>query len=132
MRQDVKADATCPHCPTLFENLPVEQDEDGGYVEIPTEACADEECTTRLCPRCPQFACACGLTFCMEHLGREVDPECTCVQTDVDQFDAKYCDAHGTSNPRPLLLCRACAAPEEAAAGIEPMTKYGQITEDAA
>lgn len=131
MRQRMKADATCPHCNTLLEDLPVESDEDGGYVEIDTEPCHDDECSARLCACCPQFTCACcGLTFCMQHIGREEDLECACVQTDVDQFDARSCAAHGTRNPRPVLLCRVCAAPEETA-GMEPVTQYGQITEAA-
>jgi len=129
MRHPLKASATCPQCLTLFENLPIESDEDGEYVEIDTEPCHDDKCTTRLCACCPQFTCACcGLTFCMQHIGREEDPECTCVQTDVDQFDARYGDAHGTNPPRPVLLCRVCAAPEEIA-GMEPVTQYRQITE---
>ena len=127
-----RADATCPICNPLFEGLPVAADEDGFYVEIETVPCADDECTTRLCPCCPQFVCnCCGLSFCMHHVGLEIEPECTCIMTG-DQADARGCDAHGTSNPRPLLLCRVCAAPEEAAAGEEPVTEYGQITEDAA
>lgn len=126
------ADATCSECRTLFENLPVESDEDSACVEIPTEPCHDDECATRLCPNCPQFTCVCcGLTFCMDHLGREENPECTCIQTDVDQFDATYCDAHGRFNAQPLLLCRVCAAPEEVVSGVEPVTEFAQITEAA-
>jgi hypothetical protein len=74
-------DATCTKCNTLFEGLPLSTDEYGAYVEIETIPCADEECTTRLCACCPQFVCfACGLTCCMEHVGREIEPECNCIQ----------------------------------------------------
>jgi hypothetical protein len=68
----------------------------------------------------------------MHHVGQEIEPECTCIQTDVDQFDSRYCDAHGTRNPRSRLLCRVCVAPEEVVACLEPVTEYGEITEDAA
>jgi hypothetical protein len=127
----VRADSTCTACRTLFENLPVESDDAGAYVEIPTEPCHDDECTTHLCSCCPQFMCACcGLKFCMEHLGREEDPECMCILAG-DQADARCCDAHGTRNPRPVLLCRVCAAPEEVEARIEPVTECGPITDAA-
>jgi hypothetical protein len=126
-----RADTTCPACNTLFEGLLVAADEDGFYVEIETVPCTDDECATSLCSCCPQFTCACcGLKFCMEHLGREEDPECTCILTG-DQADARCCDAHGTRNPRPVLLCRACAAPEEVEARIEPVTECGPITDAA-
>jgi hypothetical protein len=67
----------------------------------------------------------------MQHIGREEDPECTCVQTDVDQVDARSCDAHGTRNPHSVLLCRVCAAPEDVEARVEAVTEYGQITDAA-
>ena len=104
------------------DSLNLEVYEDRG--ELP---CGDCRGT---CACCPQFTCACcGLTFCLQHIGREEDPDCTCAQTDVDEFDARSCDAH-RKNPRPVLLCRVCAAPEETA-GMEPVTQYGQITEAA-
>lgn len=30
----------------------------------------------------------------------EYDPECECVQIDVDYFDARYCPAHGRAPSR--------------------------------
>ncbi len=74
------ADETCPHCRTTHR-LPVEQDEDGPYVEIDTEVCNDDHCTRQLCSSCPQFRCdICTLLFCAEHgvrVGHEtLCPEC--------------------------------------------------------
>ncbi len=127
-----RADATCTNCLTLFEALPVQGDEDGRYVELDTQPCHDDECAKRLCSSCPQFQCfGCGLTFCMEHLGKEEEAECTCTQTDVDQFDARGCEAHGTQW-KTWLFCRTCAAPEVVEERIQPVTEYRQITEEAA
>ena len=42
---------SCPTCDTLFERLPVEYDEDGGYVFLEVHPCA-----------------GCGQTFCIDHL----------------------------------------------------------------
>ena len=50
----------------------------------------------------------------------EKEPECTCVQTDVDQFDARYCGLHGTRYPKILYWCRVCAAPEVVETQIVP------------
>jgi hypothetical protein len=98
---------TCRNCETRFT---LDRDEDG-YTELPTHRCADPNCSVRLCPCCPQFQCAgCGEAFCLEHaIEEEQDFDCSCVQTDVDQFDARWCLAHNTSiRPRPLKFCVAC------------------------
>jgi hypothetical protein len=64
-------------------------------------------------PEPEQFACdGCGLDYPMTALGAEVEPECTCVQTDVDYFESRYCEAHGSRHRTSILLCKACAAPE--------------------
>jgi hypothetical protein len=33
--------------------------------------------------------------YCPRHKREEREPECTCVQVDVDLFDARHCEAHG-------------------------------------
>jgi len=38
---------SCPTCNTFFERLPIEYDEDGGYVLLEVQPCA--ECGTMLC-----------------------------------------------------------------------------------
>jgi hypothetical protein len=59
--------ASCPTCDTLFERLPVEYDEDGGYVFLEVRPCAG--CGQMLCACCDQFHCdGCGQTFCINHL----------------------------------------------------------------
>ncbi len=113
MRHHLKADATCTNCHTLFEDLPVQRDEDGGYVELETVPCHDDECNKKLCGCCSQFVChCCGLIFCMDHVGQEEEPDCTCIRTDVDQVDARTCELHGTRYPRTLYFCRVCTADE--------------------
>ena len=58
---------SCPTCNTLFERLPVEHDEDGGYVFLEVHPCAG--CGQMLCACCDQFHCdGCGQTFCIDHL----------------------------------------------------------------
>ena len=64
-----KFHASCPHCDTLFVDLPVQSDEDGYYVELDTVPCADDECSVKLCSSCPRFDCeCCGLPHCLKHL----------------------------------------------------------------
>ena len=61
--------ASCPTCNTLFERLPVEYDEDGGYAFLEVHPCADPTCGKMLCACCDQFHCdGCGETFCADHL----------------------------------------------------------------
>lgn len=61
------ASASCPTCDTLFERLPVEYDEDAGYVFLEVHPCA--ECGTMLCACCDQFHCdGCGERFCADCL----------------------------------------------------------------
>src|ERR1039458_710716 len=43
--------ASCPTCDTLFERLPVEYDEDGGYVFLEVHPCSDSVCEKLLCSR---------------------------------------------------------------------------------
>jgi len=122
MRFPKTIDLECRNCCTLH-TVEVEYDEDGGYAEIERIPCHDDECTRKLCACCPQFTCeCCGLTFCLQadHIGLEEEPECTCVQTDVDQVDARYCGLHGTHYPKTLHWCRVCAAPEVVEIRIEP------------
>src|SRR5262249_45563475 len=88
----------------------LDRDEDG-YTELPIHRCADRNCSVHLCPCCPQFQCAgCGEAFCMEHaIEEEQEFDCFCAQTDVDQFDARWCLAHNPrSQPRPLKFCSSC------------------------
>jgi hypothetical protein len=80
--------ASCPVCHTLFERLPVEYDEDGGYAFLGVRPCADPVCGKLLCSCCDQFHCdGCGQTFCADHLVSVPD---------------------GTD--RPLHCCPPCAA----------------------
>jgi len=59
------ASASCPTCDTLFERLPVEYDEDGGYAFLEVRPCAGPTCGKMLCSCCDQFHCdGCGQTFC--------------------------------------------------------------------
>ena len=61
--------ASCPTCDTLFERLPVEYDEDGGYAFLEVHPCADATCNKMLCSCCDQFHCdGCGQLFCADHL----------------------------------------------------------------
>jgi hypothetical protein len=84
--------ASCPTCETLFERLPVECDEDGGYAFLEVRPCADPECGKFLCACCDQFHCdGCGQTFCADHLVSVPD---------------------GTD--RPLHCCACCAAESDA------------------
>jgi hypothetical protein len=90
------ADATCTNCNTLYENLPLDGDEDGRcYVALEVTPCAI--CTAMLCRCCTAFACdACGDTFCVDHLVSVPDG------TDRPLHLCTDCDAE--SKP----LCPAC------------------------
>jgi hypothetical protein len=94
--------ASCPACDTLFERLPVEYDEDGGYAFLELHPCAG--CGTMLCACCDQFHCdGCGQMFCADHLVSVPD---------------------GTETP--LHCCEACAAecqPQELPARIPPQSQ---------
>jgi len=80
--------ASCPSCGTIFERLPVEYDEDGGYAFLEVRPCADTICDKMLCSCCDHFHCdGCGQTFCADHLVSVPD---------------------GTE--RPLHCCTTCAA----------------------
>lgn len=101
--------ATCPACRFEFSYLPVQAGLDGPYVEIETVPCHDDECTKKLCSCCDQFTCeCCGLSFCMDHLAAELEPECRCIQVDVDRDDASGCPLHGSRHPHMLRFCRLC------------------------
>ena len=102
MRFAKTVDLECRLCFTLH-TVEVEYDEDGGHAEIERTPCHDADCTRKICGACPQFTCfCCGLTFCLQadHIGLEEEPDCTCVQTDVDQVDARYCGLHSTRYPK--------------------------------
>ncbi len=78
-----KYSAECKQCGTTH-NLSIEEDEDGHYVEVPTEVCNDDHCTRQLCSSCPQFLCdICTLRFCQEHGSRVghdmLCPECAAI-----------------------------------------------------
>jgi hypothetical protein len=94
--------ASCPTCDTLFERLPVEYDEDGGYAFLEMHPCAG--CGKMLCACCDQFHCdGCGQTFRADHLVSVPDGT----------------DSH-------LHCCEACAAeyePLELPARIPPQSE---------
>ena len=94
--------ASCLNCDTLFERLPVEYGEDGGYVFLEVRPCA--ACGAMLCACCDQFHCdGCGYTFCIDHL-----------------------ISVPTGNETPLHCCPACAAecePLELPARIPPQSE---------
>src|SRR5437868_7130946 len=59
--------ATCANCQTLFENVEVEYDEDGGYAAIQVTPCT--ACTKLLCSSCDWANCdGCGDVFCADCL----------------------------------------------------------------
>jgi hypothetical protein len=61
------ASTECPECETTFERLPVERDEDGGYVLLAVTECP--ACAKLLCRACDQFECGeCRRAFCLGHL----------------------------------------------------------------
>ena len=100
--------ASCPTCDTLFERLPVEYDEDGGYAFLEVRPCADSTCGKMLCSCCDQFHCdGCGQLFCTDHVVSVPD---------------------GTD--RPLHCCPACAAECEVVAlppRIPPASETRQV-----
>ena len=58
---------TCETCATPYSRLPVEYDEDGGYVIIRATPCT--ACQKLLCAACDQFHCdGCGKTHCADHM----------------------------------------------------------------
>lgn len=68
MRQKFTS-ASCPNSGTLFEHLPVEYDEDGGYAALETRPFADPGCGKRLCACGNQSQCdGCEEAFCVDHL----------------------------------------------------------------
>lgn len=72
-----KATEDCPNCGATHL-LPVEEDEDGRYVQIDLTPCQHDECTKKLCSACPQFKCAiCTLKFCAEH-GTKIADDTLC------------------------------------------------------
>lgn len=106
--------ASCPTCDTLFERLPVEYDEDGGYAVLEVHPCADPNCDKMLCACCDQFHCdGCGQTFCADHLvsvpdGTEVPLHC-CPPC------AAECEPLGPPAPLPPSSAIRPAARAEAA-----------------
>jgi len=92
------ANATCPNCDTLFERLPVEYDEEGGYAALKVTPCTG--CGKLLCSACDWSKCdGCGNVFCAD-----------CLQL-VDD---------GTASP--LHCCKDCAREgEEAQQELAPL-----------
>src|SRR5947208_1617576 len=91
--------ASCPTCDTRFERLPVEYDEDRGYVVLEVQPCAG--CGTMLCACCEQFHCdGCGLTFCGEH--RVSDGDLVFCTTCVAESKpiCPNCDQHADMIPQ--------------------------------
>lgn len=119
---------TCPTCNTSYRNI--DRDEDG-IAQTPTIKCADPNCPTLLCPYCASFSCAgCGQTFCVDHgiEEQEQDYDCTCQQTDADQFSATWCFAHNPRiQPRPDKFCASCFEESEVAEWPE-IDKISPIT----
>ncbi len=76
-----------------------------------------------------QFRCdSCGDYRPLALLGLEEEPQCTCIQTDVDYFDGRYCDLHGTRNPKTFLVCKLCIGTEEVAdVEYEPVLQISQL-----
>src|SRR5438132_12783162 len=96
-----KVDIECANCRTTFNHVEVH----GHEAVIPQVRCFYPGCPVELCLCCEQFACdGCGHAFCQDHqihfqgLSLCLDclqetleanePECECVRTDVDLFDA--------------------------------------------
>jgi hypothetical protein len=97
--------ATCPECETIFDRVPVEYDEDGGYAVLEIHPCAHTECGKLLCACCDQFHCdGCGETFCADHLVSVPD---------------------GTDNP--LHCCPACAGECEVNYLAAPMPNQSEL-----
>jgi hypothetical protein len=107
--------ATCTNCDSTFRG--VDRNEDGSsYIE--TTRCAHPGCEVYLCRAgCEHlsFFCeGCRARFCGEHkltldgielcaecalrLLEDQEPECECVQTDVDLFDSCGCEHHDSNS----------------------------------
>jgi hypothetical protein len=113
------ASASCPTCDTLFERLPVEYDEDGGYAFLEVHPCAG--CGKMLCTCCDQFHCdGCGETFCADHLvsvpdGTERPLHCCEACADESKPLCPVCDEHADMWPQESTTerwyeCAACHA----------------------
>jgi hypothetical protein len=60
---------TCAACGSHFDHVPVERDENGGYVVLEVKACREPGCGALLCACCDQSYCdGCGQLFCSDHL----------------------------------------------------------------
>ena len=119
--------ASCPTCETFFDRVPVEYDEDGGYVCLEVYPCAG--CGTMLCACCDQFHCdGCGQTFCRGHRVSDDDLDlCTsCVAESKPICPA--CDEHADMIPHETsterwyecALCHARMDEAEIAAAQPP------------
>ena len=106
-------EADCTICDTRFHNT--DKDEDG-IPEILGRPCTDEFCDVWICSAgCMEhfsFVCeSCSRRFCNQHLvhlfglkmcmpcaleawAQEPEPDCSCMQRDVDLFDAHGCEFH--------------------------------------
>ena len=95
------ASASCSTCDTLFERLPVERDDDGGYVLVPQKQCP--ACGALLCPNCEQFACdGCNRTFCASHM--LIIPD----GTDSPLRCCAVCAVEALQLPLPVEACVGC------------------------
>jgi hypothetical protein len=121
--------ATCKNCDTTFHHM--DRNEDGSPA-IECTCCAHPGCEVYLCRAgCEHlsFVCGgCGERFCNDHrvdVGDHLcpgcaleavesgEPECTCTQTDVDQFDAYGCEFHEPTSAWSRLLRVVAALREE-------------------
>ena len=97
---------SCPTCETLFERLPVEYDEDGGYAFLEMHPCADSVCEKLLCACCDQFHCdGCGETFCADHLvsipdGTDRPLHCCTACANESKPLCPVCDEHADMRPQ--------------------------------
>ena len=104
--------ASCPNCYTFFDRLPVEYDEDGGYVFLEVHPCP--ACGTMLCPCCDQFHCdGCGQAFCADHLVSI--PELTGPPMHCCPPCAAECEVEEVLGPLPPGSERCPLRPAEAA-----------------
>jgi hypothetical protein len=100
--------ASCPTCDTLFERLPVEYDEDAGYVFLAMHPCADSVCEKLLCACCDQFHCdSCA------GMSRESFPE-------LPQMPAKIADIPVKTLSSLIARTQFAISMEESRAGWQP------------
>ena len=104
--------ATCPNCCTFFERIPVEYDEEGGYVVLMVIPCTG--CGKLLCSACDWYKCdGCGDVFCADCLQLVDDG------TDRALHCCKECVLEGEEAQQELLplpamvACAVCGSIEK-------------------